>query len=152
MYCTTDCLHLPVMCLHRNGSDVRGYFVWSLLDNYEWTSGYTLQFGLYHVDIFSHRKRYPKLSAHWFTQFLHHEDDDHDQGSIRSSSSSIQTANLLHVLFVGITIRVDINAVNTLRRADVTAGQGCRIRTIRNCTICYAMRQYVVRTIASIFL
>ncbi|TVU15259.1 hypothetical protein EJB05_38769, partial [Eragrostis curvula] len=49
----------------RKGADVRGYFVWSLLDDFEWTSGYTLRFGLYHVD-FKTLKRTPKLSAKWY--------------------------------------------------------------------------------------
>jgi len=78
-----DCLSYLAAAIH-NGSDVRGYFVWSLLDNFEWAFGYTIRFGLYHVDIFSDQKRYPKLSAQWFTQFLQHD----DQGIIRSSSSS----------------------------------------------------------------
>ncbi|KAL6903512.1 hypothetical protein ACP4OV_004325 [Aristida adscensionis] len=53
----------------RKGADVRGYFVWSLLDNFEWNSGYTLRFGIYHVD-FKTKKRTPKLSARWYKEFL----------------------------------------------------------------------------------
>ncbi|GLJ30673.1 hypothetical protein SUGI_0607380 [Cryptomeria japonica] len=53
----------------RNGSDVRGYFIWSLLDNFEWRFGYTQRFGLYYVDKLS-QSRYPKLSAEWLKQFL----------------------------------------------------------------------------------
>ncbi|CAD6344168.1 unnamed protein product [Miscanthus lutarioriparius] len=53
----------------RKGADVRGYFVWSLLDNFEWNSGYTQRFRLYHVD-YKTQKRTPKLSAKWYSEFL----------------------------------------------------------------------------------
>lgn len=53
----------------RQGADVRGYFVWSLTDNFEWAFGYTLKFGLYHVD-FKTQERIPRLSAKWYKNFL----------------------------------------------------------------------------------
>lgn len=53
----------------RKGADVRGYFAWSLLDNFEWTFGYTIRFGLHHVD-YATLKRTPKLSASWYKQFI----------------------------------------------------------------------------------
>ncbi|KAL3333387.1 hypothetical protein AABB24_033462 [Solanum stoloniferum] len=53
----------------RKGADVRGYFIWSLMDNFEWTSGYDLKFGLYYVDRAT-LDRVPKLSAKWYTHFL----------------------------------------------------------------------------------
>ncbi|GAB1329698.1 GH1 family beta-glucosidase [Streptomyces sennicomposti] len=59
--------------LHRAltaGVDVRGYFVWSLLDNWEWAEGYTRRFGLVHVD-YATRKRTPKASYEWFKEALH---------------------------------------------------------------------------------
>jgi beta-glucosidase len=48
---------------------VRGYFVWSLMDNFEWAFGFTVRFGMYHVD-FQTQKRTPKLSAKWYQNFL----------------------------------------------------------------------------------
>lgn len=53
----------------RKGANVRGYFVWSLIDNFEWGFGYTVRFGLYHVD-FETQKRIPKTSAKWYRGFL----------------------------------------------------------------------------------
>ncbi|XP_015875970.3 beta-glucosidase 13 [Ziziphus jujuba] len=54
----------------KDGVNVKGYFAWSLLDNFEWTSGYTVRFGINFVDYKNGLKRYPKLSAHWFNKFL----------------------------------------------------------------------------------
>eukprot|EP01018_Ginkgo_biloba_P033145 Gb_41722 [translate_table: standard] len=54
----------------RDGSDVHGYFAWSLLDNFEWANGYTVRFGIYYVDYKHNLTRYPKASAHWFRRFL----------------------------------------------------------------------------------
>ena len=47
------------------GVDLRGYFVWSLLDNFEWALGYEKRFGIVHVD-YETLERTPKASAHWF--------------------------------------------------------------------------------------
>ncbi|XP_050203990.1 beta-glucosidase 11-like [Mercurialis annua] len=55
----------------RNGSNTRGYFTWSFLDIFELLGGYEPCFGLYYVDIDDPElKRYPKLSAHWYSHFL----------------------------------------------------------------------------------
>ncbi|MBA0871024.1 hypothetical protein Goshw_020275 [Gossypium schwendimanii] len=53
----------------RKGADVRGYFVWSLLDNFEWNSGYTIRFGLHHVD-YETLRRTPKSSATWYRNLI----------------------------------------------------------------------------------
>jgi beta-glucosidase len=49
----------------EDGVDLRGYFVWSLLDNFEWAYGYSKRFGLVYVD-YATQQRIPKDSARWF--------------------------------------------------------------------------------------
>ncbi|KAJ1687035.1 hypothetical protein LUZ63_018425 [Rhynchospora breviuscula] len=56
--------------IREDGCDVRGYFAWSLLDNWEWAAGYTSRFGLYFVDYKDNLKRYPKNSVQWFKNLL----------------------------------------------------------------------------------
>ncbi|PZQ87624.1 MAG: beta-glucosidase [Leifsonia xyli] len=53
----------------RDGVDLRGYFVWSLLDNFEWGEGYSKRFGLVYVD-YRTQERLPKASAHWYRALL----------------------------------------------------------------------------------
>ncbi|CAJ1956988.1 unnamed protein product [Sphenostylis stenocarpa] len=54
----------------KDGVKVHGYFAWSLLDNFEWSSGYTMRFGINFIDYKDNLKRHQKLSAHWFRNFL----------------------------------------------------------------------------------
>jgi beta-glucosidase len=55
----------------QQGVDVRGYFAWSLIDNFEWAEGYLRRFGMVHID-FATQQRTVKQSGHWFRHFLHH--------------------------------------------------------------------------------
>ena len=58
--------------LHRavaEGLDVRGYFLWSILDNFEWAEGYGKRFGIVRVD-YETQRRTPKLSAEWYAQVI----------------------------------------------------------------------------------
>ncbi|KAK9688951.1 hypothetical protein RND81_09G024200 [Saponaria officinalis] len=57
----------------RKGAKVKGYFAWSLLDNFEWADGYSPTYGLYYVDR-NTLERIPKLSATWYTKFLANRD------------------------------------------------------------------------------
>ena len=52
-----------------DGVDLRGYFTWSLLDNFEWAEGYGRRFGLVYVD-FPSQARIPKASAHWYRELI----------------------------------------------------------------------------------
>ena len=62
--------HVAAVAEARNaGVDIRGYFVWSLLDNFEWAYGYDQRFGLVHVD-YATQKRTPKASFRWYQQFI----------------------------------------------------------------------------------
>ncbi|MFD7453554.1 glycoside hydrolase family 1 protein [Kitasatospora sp. NPDC059827] len=51
------------------GADVRGYFLWSLMDNFEWAYGYGKRFGLYHVD-YATQARTAKDSARWYAEVI----------------------------------------------------------------------------------
>ncbi len=53
----------------QQGVDVRGYFLWSLLDNFEWNSGYLKRFGIVHVD-YETQRRTLKDSAIWYRNFI----------------------------------------------------------------------------------
>ena len=51
------------------GCDLRGYFVWSLMDNFEWAEGFSKRFGIIHVD-YETRKRTVKDSGYWFKDLI----------------------------------------------------------------------------------
>ncbi|KAJ9545380.1 hypothetical protein OSB04_025087 [Centaurea solstitialis] len=54
----------------RNNVNVTGYFAWSFMDSFEWSSGYKDRFGLIYVDYVNNLQRYPKNSALWYRKFL----------------------------------------------------------------------------------
>jgi beta-glucosidase len=53
----------------EQGADIRGYFVWSLLDNFEWAFGYSKRFGIVRVD-YDTLARTPKASAQWYSSVI----------------------------------------------------------------------------------
>ncbi len=67
-----DYLHRHIAAARRamdDGVDLRGYFVWSFLDNFEWAYGYAKRFGIVHVD-YGTQARTPKDSARWFAELV----------------------------------------------------------------------------------
>jgi beta-glucosidase len=55
----------------ERGADVRGYLVWSLMDNFEWAKGYSKRFGIVRVD-YDTQVRTPKDSAYWYREIIAH--------------------------------------------------------------------------------
>jgi beta-glucosidase len=64
-----DHLHALLAAMDA-GMDVRGYYVWSLLDNFEWARGYGQRFGIVHVDYDNDAKRTPKASYAWYRELI----------------------------------------------------------------------------------
>jgi len=63
--------HTLISLVHRNGSNVQGYFVWSFLDVFEYLFGYRMRFGVCGVEFNSAaRTRYQRHSAKWYSSFL----------------------------------------------------------------------------------
>ena len=58
----------------ERGAPVKGYFAWSLMDNFEWAYGYSKRFGIVYID-YPTQRRILKESAHWYASFIrrHHE-------------------------------------------------------------------------------
>lgn len=62
--------------MFEDGADIRSYFAWSLMDNFEWAAGYAVRFGLTYVDYKDNQKRYLKDSAHWFAEWIKSHSED----------------------------------------------------------------------------
>ena len=56
--------------INEDGVDVRGYFAWSLMDNFEWADGYSKRFGMVFVDYNNANTRTLKASATWYSQLI----------------------------------------------------------------------------------
>ncbi|CAN8280514.1 unnamed protein product [Cochlearia groenlandica] len=79
----------------KNGSDTRGYFLWSMMDLFELLSEYAQSFGLYYVNFSDPGlRRTPKMSAYWYTGFLHGTIDADPQAITRLQSNFSASSSL----------------------------------------------------------
>ncbi|XP_031640000.1 myrosinase 1-like [Contarinia nasturtii] len=80
----------------KDGCKIMGYIAWSLMDSFEWTAGFSEQFGLYHVDFSSPNKtRTPKASAKMFARIVRHHAIDW-KGPDRPEPSIIKHPSIIH--------------------------------------------------------
>ncbi|PWA94662.1 beta-glucosidase [Artemisia annua] len=77
-----------------SGVRVKGYFIWSLTDNFEWGAGYSARFGLIYIDYKSGKyTRYPKSSAIWYKNFLHCNKPKAKTKNILASDQTFQASD-----------------------------------------------------------
>ena len=74
-----------------DGVNLQGYFVWSLLDNFEWEEGFTKRFGLVRVEYTKNPTRTPKASFYWYKEFIKNNTVS-EEGESESSSKTIETS------------------------------------------------------------
>ncbi|KAG6810236.1 Beta-glucosidase 1B [Tricholoma furcatifolium] len=74
-----------LLAIFEDGVDIRSYFPWSLLDNFEWADGYSTRFGCTYVD-YETQKRYPKASANFLVEWFK---DNHEEPRAIPPSASV---------------------------------------------------------------
>ncbi|KAH7096805.1 beta-glucosidase 1B [Auriculariales sp. MPI-PUGE-AT-0066] len=73
--------------IHEDGVEIKSYFAWSLLDNFEWADGYVTRFGITYVD-YETQKRYPKRSQKFITQWFNSHLHPGDKPSLPTAAAS----------------------------------------------------------------
>ncbi|CAK1594369.1 unnamed protein product [Parnassius mnemosyne] len=85
------------------GVNVKGYFAWSLMDNFEWSFGYTLRFGIYEIDMNDpERKRVPKMSALVLKEIIRSRviDYNYDVDPYAPSGAFVRTASIFTIILL----------------------------------------------------
>jgi len=100
---------------NEDGVDIRAYFPWSLLDNFEWADGYQTRFGLTYVDYIT-QKRYPKQSAKFIIQWFNENHEKPGPTKVAVPVSSSATLN------VKSPVEEKVTPVSSRRTSDLTKG------------------------------
>lgn len=117
-YLTEVAAAVRVVSANNGSAFVKGYFAWSLLDNFEWGDGYHMRFGLHFVDFrSSERTRYAKASAVWYSGLLHTlrsgETERASENALEGATSPAEPMSLFAVgAAVGVVIFVGTAALS----------------------------------------
>ncbi len=79
-----------VLAIISDKVNVQGYFSWSIIDNFEWTDGYGVRFGMTYIDYENGLTRYPKNSAKWYSLLINHTQGVHDGEHVHNLVNNIQ--------------------------------------------------------------
>ena len=80
----------------EDGVNVKGYFLWSLLDNFEWADGYNVRFGITYVDYANNLTRYPKESYYLYQSLINYlRSNNYNRITMPSSFELIRRSKLL---------------------------------------------------------
>jgi len=86
-----------LLAVLQDGVDVRGYFAWSLIDNFEWADGYSVRYGLVYIDYANNLTRYPKDSAYFYAALINATFEDGKNLSKQLDSFYPKGAQLLDI-------------------------------------------------------
>jgi len=76
--------------IHEDGVEIKAYFPWSLLDNFEWADGYSTRFGVTYVD-YDTQERFPKESAKFLSKwFKEHESEVSSPSALSTATKTVQ--------------------------------------------------------------
>ncbi|KAG2006778.1 beta-glucosidase [Coprinopsis cinerea AmutBmut pab1-1] len=105
--------------INIDGVDIRSYFPWSFLDNFEWADGYTTRFGVTYVD-YDTQKRYPKDSAKFLVQWF--KDHEHQETAAKADDKpTTAVADATKVVANGSVSKKENGAAEGKRRSGVRA-------------------------------
>ncbi|XP_051137086.1 beta-glucosidase 24-like isoform X2 [Andrographis paniculata] len=99
-----DHIQNVLLAIKEDRVNVKGYFVWSWCDNFEWNSGYTVRMGMVYVDYLDNQKRYLKQSAKWYAKFLTKNDPQEKTAAVRGTRTMLSEA--VRICLEGVCRRV----------------------------------------------